>query len=32
LITSDGNENLSGMLPHSSAEVEAWISGIWGGN
>ncbi|HEY6811928.1 MAG TPA: aminopeptidase P family protein [Propionibacteriaceae bacterium] len=30
LITSDGNENLSGMLPHSSAEVEAWISEIWG--
>jgi Xaa-Pro aminopeptidase len=30
LITLDGNENLSGMLPHSSTEVEAWISRIWG--
>jgi Xaa-Pro aminopeptidase len=30
LITSDGCENLSGMLPSSSAEVEAWISRIWG--
>jgi len=29
LITSDGNENLSGMLPQSSTEVEAWISRIW---
>ena len=29
LITLDGNENLSGMLPQSSTEVEAWISRIW---
>jgi len=29
LITSDGNENLSGMLPQSSTEVEAWIARIW---
>jgi Xaa-Pro aminopeptidase len=29
LITFDGNENLSGMLPQSSTEVEAWISRIW---
>jgi Xaa-Pro aminopeptidase len=29
LITSDGNENLSGMLPQSSTEVEAWMSRIW---
>ena len=31
LITFDGNENLSGMLPQSSTEVEAWISRIWEG-
>jgi Xaa-Pro aminopeptidase len=30
LITADGNENLSGMLPRSRTEVEAWISKIWG--
>jgi Xaa-Pro aminopeptidase len=29
LITSDGCENLSDMLPRSSADVEAWISRIW---
>jgi Xaa-Pro aminopeptidase len=29
LITADGNENLSGMLPHSSTEVEAWMANIW---
>ena len=29
LITSEGNENLSGMLPQGSAEVEAWMSKIW---
>jgi len=29
LITSDGCENLSGMLPQSSIEVEAWMSKIW---
>jgi Xaa-Pro aminopeptidase len=29
LITSEGNENLSGMLPQGSAEVEAWMSEIW---
>jgi Xaa-Pro aminopeptidase len=30
LITSAGNENLTAMLPRSSVDVEAWISGIWG--
>jgi Xaa-Pro aminopeptidase len=30
LITSDGRENLSGMLPQSSTEVEAWMARIWG--
>jgi Xaa-Pro aminopeptidase len=29
LITSDGCENLSAMLPRSSADVEAWMSEIW---
>jgi Xaa-Pro aminopeptidase len=29
LITSDGCENLSGMLPQSSSEVEAWMAEIW---
>jgi Xaa-Pro aminopeptidase len=29
LITAEGNENLSGMLPQGSAEVEAWMSKIW---
>ena len=29
LITSEGNENLSGMLPQGGAEVEAWMSTIW---
>ena len=29
LITPDGSENLSGMLPQSSTEVEAWIARIW---
>jgi Xaa-Pro aminopeptidase len=29
LITADGNENLTAMLPRSSADVEAWISTIW---
>jgi Xaa-Pro aminopeptidase len=29
LITSIGNENLTAMLPRSSGDVEAWISGIW---
>jgi len=28
LITADGNENLSAMLPRRSADVEAWMSGI----
>jgi Xaa-Pro aminopeptidase len=28
LITSDGNENLSAMLPRSSTDVEAWMAGI----
>ena len=29
LITADGNENLTAMLPRSSADVEAWISTTW---
>jgi Xaa-Pro aminopeptidase len=29
LITPEGNENLTAMLPRSSADVEAWISTIW---
>jgi Xaa-Pro aminopeptidase len=29
LITSDGNENLSAMLPQGSVDVEAWMSKIW---
>jgi Xaa-Pro aminopeptidase len=32
LITTEGNENLSGMLPQGSAEVEAWMAKIWGGS
>jgi Xaa-Pro aminopeptidase len=28
LITTQGNENLSGMLPQSSTEVEAWMAKI----
>jgi len=28
LITADGNENLSAMLPRAADEVEAWMSGI----
>ena len=31
LITSTGNENLSGALPRSIAEVEAWMASIWAG-
>jgi Xaa-Pro aminopeptidase len=30
LITSDGSENLSALLPRTSTEVESWISNIWG--
>jgi Xaa-Pro aminopeptidase len=30
LITADGNENLSAMLPRSAADVEAWMGGILG--
>ena len=30
LITADGCENLSAAMPRSSADVEAWIAGIWG--
>ena len=30
LITPEGNENLTAMLPRSSADVEAWMSTIWG--
>ena len=29
LVTSTGNENLSAALPRSSADVEAWMAGIW---
>ncbi len=29
LITAEGNENLTAMLPRSSADVEAWMSTIW---
>jgi Xaa-Pro aminopeptidase len=29
LITSEGNENLTAMLPRSSGDVEAWMSTIW---
>jgi Xaa-Pro aminopeptidase len=28
LITEDGNENLSAMLPRSSADVESWMAGL----
>jgi Xaa-Pro aminopeptidase len=30
LITADGNENLSAMLPRTSADVESWMAGILG--
>ena len=30
LITANGCENLSAAMPRSSADVEAWIAGIWG--
>lgn len=29
LITDTGNENLSAGLPRSSADVEAWMAGLW---
>jgi Xaa-Pro aminopeptidase len=29
LITSEGNENLTSMLPRSRADVETWMSTIW---
>jgi Xaa-Pro aminopeptidase len=29
LITSEGNENLTRMLPSSSVDVEEWMSTIW---
>ncbi|HEX3204746.1 MAG TPA: M24B family metallopeptidase, partial [Propionibacteriaceae bacterium] len=29
LITSEGNENLTSMLPRTSVDVEAWMSAIW---
>ena len=29
LVTSTGNENLSAGLPRTSADVEAWMAGIW---
>jgi Xaa-Pro aminopeptidase len=31
VITEDGNENLSALLPRTSTEVEAWMAGIWAG-
>ena len=31
LITADGNENLSAALPRASADVEAWMAGVWAG-
>ena len=31
LITADGNENLSGMLPRTADEVEAWMADIMAG-
>ncbi|CAI9400053.1 aminopeptidase P family protein [Aestuariimicrobium sp. T2.26MG-19.2B] len=30
LITEDGNENLSGMLPRTADDVEAWMAGLLG--
>jgi Xaa-Pro aminopeptidase len=30
LITADGNENLSVMLPRSASDVEAWMARILG--
>jgi Xaa-Pro aminopeptidase len=30
LVTEDGCENLSAAMPRTSADVEAWIAGIWG--
>ena len=29
LITADGNENLSSLLPRTVAEVEAWMVEVW---
>ena len=29
LITADGNENLSGLLPRTVADVEAWMADVW---
>jgi len=29
LITADGNENLSGLLPRSADDVEAWMLDVW---
>jgi Xaa-Pro aminopeptidase len=29
LITADGNENLSGLLPRTVADVEAWMFEVW---
>ena len=31
LITETGAENLSAGLPRTSADVEAWIAGVWSG-
>lgn len=32
LVTEDGCDNLSGFMPRSSDDVEAWIAGIWSGD
>ncbi len=29
LVTADGRRNLSAALPRASADVEAWMAGIW---
>ncbi|TWP33738.1 aminopeptidase P family protein [Leekyejoonella antrihumi] len=29
LVTQDGHDNLSGFMPRSSDEIEAWIAGVW---
>ncbi|MDE9365821.1 aminopeptidase P family protein [Luteipulveratus sp. YIM 133132] len=29
VVTEDGRENLSGFMPRSADDVEAWIKGVW---
>jgi Xaa-Pro aminopeptidase len=29
LVTADGHENLSGMLPRTAPDVEAWMRSVW---